>query len=110
MPKVQKQHQPSIDCADAVLHDANVKHPRDINAPAIAARHGARIVYGALSTSRANIVRAGRRAIITIDETAEGTARARSTIGHELGHHKMHEADHFEQCDPEERRSGTAWR
>ena len=34
MPKVQKQHQPSIDCADAVLHDANVKHPRDINAPA----------------------------------------------------------------------------
>lgn len=112
MTKILAQCQAAIDAADAVLADAEVTHPRDIRLRAIVGKNGGNILYGPTATSKGNIVRAGKHAIIYVDETARGTLRERTTLAHEVGHMKMHGlADHFEQCEPsEERRSGTDWR
>lgn len=111
MAKVTAQSEVAVAAAHAVLAEAGVAHPREIDAAAIAGRNGARILYGPVATSRANIVRAARRAIIFVDESARGTPHERTSIAHELGHHQMHDvADHFTQCDPEQKRSGTSWR
>jgi hypothetical protein len=99
-----------VDAARRVLAECDVRHPRDIHVEAIAARFGAMTLYGRVATSRAHIVRAGKRAVIRVDETARGTPRARFTVAHELGHHVMHDVvDHFEQCTAEEKREGSAW-
>ena len=100
----------SFDAAQRVLHDARVERPRDVHVHAIAARHGAMTLYGPVSTSRASIVRAGKRAVIRLDERDRGTPRERFTVAHELEHHVMHDVDdHFEQCRGEGKREGRAW-
>ena len=43
-----------------------------------------------------------------VDERARGTPRADFTTAHELGHHLLHpQADHFKQCEGEERSNGA---
>ena len=103
----------AVAAARRVLADADVRHPRDIRVEAIAARFGALIIPGRHTTARGSIVRAGRRAVIRIDERAVGKPWGNFTCAHEFGHHQMHDlVDHFEQCEGDggERRGGTAWR
>lgn len=102
----------AVTAARRTLASADVQHAREIHVEVIAARHGAMVVYGPLSTARACIVRAGRQAIVCVDERARGKPPARFTIAHELGHHVLHGlVDHFEQCAGEEAspRRGHAW-
>ena len=112
MTKILPECQAAIDAANEVLADAGVSHPRDIVVPAIVGKNGGHILYGPTATAKGNVVRAGKHAIIYVDETARGTPRENTTLAHELGHMKMHAlVDHFSQCEPsEERRSGTSWR
>ncbi len=44
-----------------------------------------------------------------VDASAKGEAHARFTIAHELGHHLLHDDDHFVQCIDDEPRRGRAW-
>ena len=68
----------------------------------LAARYGAMIVYGPLSTACGSIVRTKDHAVIRVDEKARGTPRGDFTGGHELGHHLLHDVvDHFAQCEGE---------
>jgi hypothetical protein len=85
--------------ARRVLAECDVRHPRDIHVEAIAARYGAMVFYGPLTTAHGSIMRSARRAIIHIDERAKGQPRADSTCAHELAHFLMHDlVDHFVQC------------
>lgn len=100
----------AVEAARRILADADVRHPRDIHVEAIAARNGAMVLYGLLTTARGHIVRAGKNAVIRVDARAEDTPSARFTIAHELGHHVLHDVvDHFIQCSGEETRAGRAW-
>jgi len=88
-----------VAAARRVLDECDVRHPRDIHVEAMAARYGAMIVYGPVSTARGSIVRTSKRAVIWVDENAKGEPRADFTGAHELGHHLQHDVvDHFAQC------------
>ncbi len=88
--------------ARRILRECDVRHPRDIRVDAMAARYGAMVVYGPLSTAAGSIVRTRDHAIICVDERARGTPRGDFTTGHELAHHRLHDVvDHFAQCDGE---------
>jgi Zn-dependent peptidase ImmA (M78 family) len=89
--------------ARRILAECDVQHPRDIQVEAIAARYGAMIFYGPITTAHGSITRSAKKAVIWIDQRAKGQPRADFTAAHELGHHVLHElVDHFEQCQGEE--------
>jgi len=109
--KVRVPSPDAVAAARRVVAECDVRHPRDIRVEAIATRYDAFVLYGPVATARASIVRAASRAVIRIDARREGTAGARFTAAHELGHHLLHPViDHFEQCLGDVARSGTAWR
>ncbi|MFI5300487.1 MAG: ImmA/IrrE family metallo-endopeptidase [Polyangiales bacterium] len=108
--KVRRLLPHAVNVARETLIDADVRGARDIHVEAIAARHGVMVLYGPVTTARAHIVRVGRRAVVRVDASAKGEAHARFTIAHELGHHLLHDDDHFVQCtDNSEPRRGRAW-
>lgn len=98
----------AVESARRAIAEAGVRSPGDIHVEAIAAKNGAWVVYGPMSTARASIVRADRRAIVWVDERTRGTPWSRFTIAHELGHHLLHSVeDHFEQCTSGEKSGGS---
>jgi hypothetical protein len=111
----------AVSAAREVLALADVRRASDIDIEAIAARLGVMVLYGPVATARGSLVRAGRYAIVHVDERARGQGWGDFTTAHEVGHFKMHpEADHFTQCESEDdararggekqRRGGSAWR
>src|SRR5687767_3486985 len=66
-----------------------IDDPRQIDLQAIAWCVGAEIRFAALESCEARIIGFGERAIITVDRRS-GPARARFSIGHELGHWNYH--------------------
>ena len=100
MSKVKPLLPGPVAAARRVLRECDVRHPRDIRVEAIAARYGAMVVYGPLSTASGSIVRTRDHAVICVDERARGTPRGDFTVGHEFAHHLLHDVvDHFAQCD-----------
>lgn len=100
--KAQPLRPNAVAAARAVLAEARVRHPRDINPEAIAGMCGARVVYGRLETAVALLVRGNGQAIITLDERSCGTPRERFSTLHETAHLKMHpESDHLMRCTEE---------
>jgi hypothetical protein len=88
-----------VAAARRVLDECDVRHPRDIHVEAIAARYGAIVVYAPMDTARGALVRSANRAVIWIDQDAEGEAHARFTGAHEFAHFLLHSAiDHFVQA------------
>jgi len=75
-----------VAAARRVLDECDVRHPRDIHVEAIAARYGAIVVYAPMDTARGALVRSANRAVIWIDQDAEGEAHARFTGAHEFAH------------------------
>jgi Zn-dependent peptidase ImmA (M78 family) len=99
VPKVRPFSERAVAAARRILDDAGVRDPEPIDVEAIAAKNGAMVVYGAMRTARAMIVRRGRSAIVHIDQRHRGRAIARFTTAHELVHHVLHaHADHYRQC------------
>ena len=110
MPKAKPLSPRAVEAARRVLSEHGVRRPADIHVEAIAARLGARVLYGLGATARGWIVRAGKVAIIRVDERAVGRPWARFTIAHELGHFLLHPvADHFLQCTSARERSDGAY-
>lgn len=66
-----------------------IDDPRQIDLEAIAWCVGAEVRYATLRSCEARIIGYGGRAIITVDPS-RGAARARFSIGHELGHWNYH--------------------
>jgi Zn-dependent peptidase ImmA (M78 family) len=88
-----------VAAARRVLAECDVRHPRDIHVEAIAARYGAMVLYGSLSTACGTIVRSEKRAVIRVDEKWRNHPRGDFTAAHELGHFDLHSiVDHFAQC------------
>ena len=103
MSKVKPLLPGPVAAARRVLDECDVRHPRDIYVEAMAARYGAIVVYGPMSTARGAIVRTANRAVIWIDERAKGEPRADFTGAHEFAHHLLHGIiDHFAQCHGDE--------
>jgi Zn-dependent peptidase ImmA (M78 family) len=103
LSKVKPHSSTAVAAARRVLRECDVRHPRDIRVEAIAARHGAMVVYGPLATATGSIVRTREHAVIRVDEKVRATPRGDFTIGHELGHHLLHDVvDHFAQCEGED--------
>lgn len=75
--------------AEGLLRSLGVEHPREIDLEAIAWVVGAEVRYSRLASCEARIIGFGARAIITVDPS-RGAARARFSIGHELGHWSHH--------------------
>jgi Zn-dependent peptidase ImmA (M78 family) len=100
MPKVRPPSERAVVAARRALAEARVvDNGARINVEAVAAANGARVLYSPLATARGALVRAGRRAIIHVDERARDLAWARFTIAHELAHLLLHApVDHFQQC------------
>jgi len=109
--KARKLSAIAVAAARLVLTEAAVACPSDIQVEALAQRHGALVLHRRLTTAQATIVRAGKHAVICVDERSRGTARERFTIAHELGHHLLHKvSDHFKQCEAgAERRDNRAY-
>jgi Zn-dependent peptidase ImmA (M78 family) len=88
-----------VAAARRVLAECDVRHPRDIHVEAMAAKYGAMVLYGPLSTACGTIVRTEKRAVIRVDEKWQGTPRGDFTTAHELAHFDLHSiVDHFAQC------------
>jgi Zn-dependent peptidase ImmA (M78 family) len=88
-----------VAAARRVLAECDVRHPRDIHVEAIAAKYGAMVLHGSLSTACGTIVRTDRRAVIWVDERWRDQPRGDFTTAHELGHFDLHPiVDHFAQC------------
>lgn len=86
MSKVKPLLPGPVAAARRVLDECDVRHPRDIHVEAIAARYGAIVVYAPMDTARGALVRSANRAVIWIDQDAEGEAHARFTGAHEFAH------------------------
>lgn len=75
--------------AEAVLQDLGIETPEQIDLEAIAWCMGAEVRYAPLESCEARIIGYGQKAIITVDNR-HGEARARFSVGHELGHWSFH--------------------
>ena len=80
----------AISAARSLLRRRLCSCPDDIHVARIAHDAGATVVFRETGGADGRLVRAGNRAFICIDENAQGTARARWTAAHELGHFLLH--------------------
>jgi hypothetical protein len=115
MSKVKPLLPGPVAAARRVLAKCDVRHPRDIHVEAMAAKCGAMVVYGPLSTACGTIVRTERRAVIRVDEKWRDTPRGDFTTAHEFAHFDLHSiVDHFAQClgeaDAPARAPWKSWR
>jgi hypothetical protein len=74
--------------ARAVLSELGLKHPTEIEIEAIAHARGALVRAAPTRGARANLLRMGDRAIISVDDLP--TDQRRWAIAHELGHFEAH--------------------
>ncbi|MGE0400224.1 MAG: ImmA/IrrE family metallo-endopeptidase [Kofleriaceae bacterium] len=74
--------------ARAVLGELGLKHPTEIEIEAIAHARGALVRAAPTRGARANLLRMGDRAIISVDDLP--TDQRRWAIAHELGHFEVH--------------------
>ncbi len=74
--------------AREVLSELGLKHPTEIEIEAIAHARGALVRAAPTRGARANLLRMGDRAIISVDDLP--TDQRRWAIAHELGHFEVH--------------------
>lgn len=74
--------------ARAVLSELGLTHPTEIEIEAIAHARGALVRPAPTRGARANLLRMGNRAIISVDDLP--TEQRRWAIAHELGHFEVH--------------------
>lgn len=80
--------------AELVISELGISEPRDLDVEAIAFDAGMRVTYRAMQGCEASLVGFGGRAIATISPSPH-RGRARFSIGHELGHWRMHRGRSF---------------
>jgi len=76
--------------ANALLNEYGIKRPEEIDLEAIAFAQGIEIRESNLKGAEAWLIRAGKRGIIRVRNDVGVPGRRNFSIGHELGHWKLH--------------------
>jgi hypothetical protein len=102
----------AIDAARALLRDAHIDSPRDLDLELLAAHIGVMVLWGPLAREEGHILHADRWAVVRVAEHLRGTPRGRFVTAHEIGHRVLHrDADHFARCTGDDMPTGGArWR
>lgn len=98
-PVVRTPGARAVASARALADELGLREPEDIDIAMIAAHCGAFARVAALEREEGHLLRAGGRAIATLDVRTLSSPKWRWVLAHELGHHRLDGAhDDFARC------------
>ena len=79
---------------DDLLSELGIRDPQDLHPlEELCWGCGADVRRRSLATAEGQLVKVGRKAIITVDSGVTNDGRYRFAVGHELGHHRLHDGN-----------------